>query len=84
MHAMFYIRLDISFSMGLVSKHLSNCRHNDWTYVKQLFKYLRRASTRGIFYGGLNNNLELVGGFFVPIGQEIWSLKNQNLDFASY
>lgn len=64
MHAMLRIRLDISFSMGLISKHVSNCRHNDWTYVKKIFKYLKRTSTCGILYGGLNNNLELVGGFF--------------------
>jgi hypothetical protein len=82
MHAMLCIRLDISFSNGLVSKHDSNCCHNDWTYVKILFKYLRGTSTCGI--GGLNNNLELVGGFFVLIGQEIWSFKNQNLDIVSY
>jgi hypothetical protein len=61
MHAMVCTRLDILFAMGKVSRHVSNPHHSDWTDVKIIFRYLRRTSTHGIFYGGPNNNLELNG-----------------------
>lgn len=61
MHVMVCTRLDILFAMGQVSRHVSNPCHSDWTYIKRIFKYLRGTSTHGIFYGGPNNSLELIG-----------------------
>ncbi len=61
MHVMVYTRLDILFAMGQVSRHVSNPHHSDWTDVKKIFKYLRGTSTHGIFNGGPNNSLELIG-----------------------
>lgn len=68
MHALVCTRLDILFVMGQVSRHVSNPHQSDWTQIKRVFKYLRRTSTYGIFYGGLNNSLDL-------IRQETWSPK---------
>jgi hypothetical protein len=34
MHAMVCTRLDTSFAMGHVSKHVSNPRPSDWTNVR--------------------------------------------------
>jgi hypothetical protein len=76
MHAMVCTRLDISFAMGQVSRHVSNPRHNDWTYIKRVFKYLRGTSTRGISYGGPNNSLELIGLYNVNWARKLESKKS--------
>jgi hypothetical protein len=59
-----------------VSRHVSNFQHSDWTndkYLRRTFKYS---------YGGLGNNLELVGFFFNADCVGNLSLESQLLDIC--
>ena len=43
MYAMFCTRLDICYSVGMVSRYQSNLGPKHWQVVKQILKYLRRT-----------------------------------------
>ncbi|TYK02298.1 gag/pol protein [Cucumis melo var. makuwa] len=51
MYAMLCIRLDICFSVGMVSRCQSNPGRDHWTTVKNILKYLRRTKDYMLVYG---------------------------------
>lgn len=48
-------RPDISFSVGMASRHNSNPNDEDWTSVKRIFKYLIGSTKLGLRYTQRNN-----------------------------
>ena len=51
MYAMLCTRLDISYSVGMVSRYRSNPGRDHWTAVKNILKYLRRTKDYMLMYG---------------------------------
>nr|GEW21324.1 hypothetical protein [Tanacetum cinerariifolium] len=47
MNAMTYTRLDVSFSLSMVSRHQQNPCEGHWTSVKNILTYLRNTKDRG-------------------------------------
>ncbi|TYK04838.1 gag/pol protein [Cucumis melo var. makuwa] len=51
MYAMLCTRLDICYSVGIVSRYQSNLERDHWTAVKNILKYLRRTKDYMLLYG---------------------------------
>ena len=52
MYLMLCTRLDICYSVGIVSKYQSNPGKEHWTAVKHILKYLRRTRDYMLVYHG--------------------------------
>ncbi|GKD12309.1 hypothetical protein Tco_1196716, partial [Tanacetum coccineum] len=52
MYAMTYRRLDVSFSLSMVSRHQQNPGEGHWTTIKNILKYLRNTKDKFLVYGG--------------------------------
>ena len=50
MYAMLCTRLDICYSVGMVSQYQSNPRSKHWEVVKHILKYLRRTRDYMLVY----------------------------------
>ena len=51
MYVMVYTRLDITHTVGIVSRFLSNPDKKYWTAVKQILRYLRGTSRVCLSFG---------------------------------
>ena len=51
MYAMLFIRPDICFAIGMVSRYQSNPGPEHWIVVKHILKYLRRTKGYMHMYG---------------------------------
>ena len=51
MYVMLCTRLDISYSVGMVSRYQSDPERDHWTVVKNILKYLRRIKDYMLVYG---------------------------------
>ena len=58
MYVMTCMRLDVAYSLGVVSRYQSDPDENHWKVVKKIFKYLRNTKDQWLFYG--NTDLKLV------------------------
>ena len=74
MYAMLYTRLDICYSVGMVSKYQSNPRPKHWQAVKHILKYLRRTRDYMLVYQCED---------LIPIGYTDLDFQS-NLDFRKY
>ena len=54
MYVMLYTRLDIYFTISMVSRYQSNPSPEHWTAVKYILKYLRRTKEYMLMYGGIS------------------------------
>ena len=52
MHAMRFTRLDLAFTVGLVSRYQSNPRMSHWNAIKRILRYLRGTHDYMLFYQG--------------------------------
>ena len=52
MYAMLRTRLDICFTVGMVSRYQSNPSPEHWIAVNHILKYLRRTKDYMLMYGG--------------------------------
>ena len=59
MYAMTCTRLDVAYSLGVVSRYQSDPRENHWKMVKTILKYLRNTKNQWLVYG--ESDLKLVG-----------------------
>ena len=58
MHTMVCNRSDIVYTVGVVSRYLSNPGREHWEVVKWIFRYLKATSSLCLGFGGLNPVLE--------------------------
>ena len=58
MYAMVRTRLDISHTMGVVSRYMSHPRIEHWNVVKWIIRYLRGTSNKFLHFGGSTTNLQ--------------------------
>ena len=59
MYAMICIRLDVAYSLGVVSRYQSDPEKNHWKVVKIILKYLRNTKDEWLIYG--ESDLRLIG-----------------------
>ena len=58
MYAMTCMQLDVTYSLGVVSRYQSNPGENHWNVVKTILKYLRNTKDQWLIYG--ESDLKLV------------------------
>ena len=68
MYAMLCTRLDICYSVGMVSRYQSNPELKHWQAIKHILKYLRRIRDYMLFYRCEN---------LIPIGQLRFSIRSR-------
>ena len=51
MYAMTCTQLDVTYSLGVVSRYQSNPGENHWNVVKTILKYLRNTKDQWLIYG---------------------------------
>ena len=59
MYAMTCTRLDVAYSLGVVSRYQSDPRQNHWKVVKAILKYLRNTKDQWLVYD--ESDLKLIG-----------------------
>ena len=59
MYVMIYTRLDVTYSLGVVSRYQSDSSENHWKVVKIILKYLRNTKNQWLIYE--ESDLKLVG-----------------------
>ena len=59
MYAMTYMRIDVTYSLGIVSRYQSDPGEAHWKVVKTILKYLKNTKDRWLIYRELD--LKLVG-----------------------
>nr|GEU75173.1 hypothetical protein [Tanacetum cinerariifolium] len=52
MYAMMCTRTDVSFALGMLSRHQHNPGEGHWSVVKNILKYLRNTKDKFLVYGG--------------------------------
>lgn len=54
-------RLDISYAVNLISRHLSTVNSKHWEAAKRIFKYIKATTNRGIMYESSGSEFKLEG-----------------------
>ncbi|GAB2287252.1 hypothetical protein Dimus_039813 [Dionaea muscipula] len=60
MYAMISTRPDLSYSISLLSRFMSNPGNDHWIALKWLLRYLNNTTSVGLLYGKWTDNLNLV------------------------
>ncbi|KAI9092933.1 hypothetical protein K1719_027456 [Acacia pycnantha] len=61
MYAMLCTRPDVSFALSMTSRYKQDPGEGHWTAVKNTLKYLRRTEDLFLVYGGLEDELCVIG-----------------------
>ena len=61
MYAMLCTRPDIAYAVSVTSRYQADPGIQHWTAVKSILKYLRRTKDLFLVYGGMEDDLKLVG-----------------------
>ena len=58
MYAMVYIRPDIAYAVGVVSRYMNNPCKEHWKAIQWILKYLRGTTSHALCFGGLDTVLQ--------------------------
>ncbi|CAM8975579.1 unnamed protein product [Rhodiola kirilowii] len=61
MYAMISSRLDLSYAISLLSRFMSNPRHEHWLALKHVFAYIQSTLDVGLRYKRRQDDLKLIG-----------------------